>query len=112
MNWPEEAHRVAEEAAAGGGIQAPGEPDSAQSGSASVFPAPQHRLGDQVNMGNGDTMIFTSNNCYQIVHVIPTVSSAMNNGMGTPTYCLGTSREPRGDLLKDLPAYKRLHSEK
>jgi hypothetical protein len=112
VDWPEEAHRAAEAAAEGSGIQAPSESDSAPSGSASLFPTHQHHLGEQVSMGNGDTMIFTSNNCYQIVHVIPTASNAMNNGMGNQTYCLGTSREPRGDLFKDLPAYKRLHPEK
>ena len=111
VNWPAEAHRAAEAAAEGNGIHVPSESDSAPSGSASLFPTPQHRLGDQVNMGNGDTMIFTSNNCYQIVHVIPTVSNAINNGMGTPTYCLGGSREARGDLLKNLPAYKKIHPE-
>jgi hypothetical protein len=112
VNWAAEARQAAESAAKSAVAPAPKPLGSMPSAGSEWFPAPKHHAGEMVPGANGDVMVFTNENCYQVIPVIPPVVDATHNGMGLQTYCLGGSKEPRGDLFKDLEAYKKLHPEK
>jgi hypothetical protein len=111
VNWEEEAHRAADAHANESSMQTPNY-DSPPSAGSSWFPPPAHHAGDEIHLGGGETMVFTSSRCYQIVKAIPMITNGINNGLGSPTYCIPSAKEPRGDLFKDLRAYKKLHPEK
>ena len=57
-------------------------------------------------------MVYVSENCYQLSKEITYIENATNTGAKIQTYCNKRSKEPRGDLFKDLPAYKKLHPDK
>jgi hypothetical protein len=104
VDWEQEAHNVAAAIAKAGSPQK-GRPTETVSPFA---PPPAHHAGDQFQTGDG-WILYVSDYCYQISSAIPTVSNASHNGMGLQTYCTGRSSAPRGDLFKQLPAYRILH---
>lgn len=112
VNWAAEASRAVESAAKRAIATAPDASGSKPSSGPEWFPAPKHHAGEMVPTGNGDTMIFVNENCYQVIPMIPPIVNATHNGMGLQTYCLRGPKEPQGDLFKDLKAYKKLHPEK
>jgi hypothetical protein len=76
----------------------------------SIFPEPPaHHAGEQHRLDTGEWIVFISDNCYQISSAIPTVPTALGNGLGPSTFCIDNSNTPRGDLFDQLPAYKRHH---
>lgn len=76
----------------------------------SIFPEPPaHHAGEQHRLDTGEWMVFVSDNCYQISSAIPAVPGAAGYGIGFPTFCLGDSDTPRGDLFDQLAAYKIHH---
>jgi hypothetical protein len=113
VNWAAEATRAAESAARNAISAQPKTFGSTPPGSSDWFPLPKHHAGDEEPVGGGDTAVYINENCYQIAPVIPPIIDALHNGMGVQTYCKdGRSKEPRGDLFKDLEAYKKLHPDK
>jgi hypothetical protein len=113
VDWDQEARRAARDSAARADTPtARSSTVSPESAASDWFPAPKFHKGDQVPTSGGDTMIFVSDHCYQIAPAIRTAPNASNNGMGLPTYCFSGSRQVRGDLFKDLVAYKKLHPDK
>jgi hypothetical protein len=70
---------------------------------------PAHHAGEQHRLDTGEWIVFISDNCYQISSAIPTVPTALGNGMGPSTFCIDNSDAPRGDLFDQLPAYKIHH---
>jgi hypothetical protein len=72
-------------------------------------PPPAHYAGEEIAAANGDTMVFVSANCYQVVPRIPPIQNGMDNHKPLQVYCMRRSKAARGDLFKDLPAYKKLH---
>jgi hypothetical protein len=112
VNWAQEASRAAETAAKNILSPAPRPPGSLPSGESDWFAGPRHHAGELMPAENGDTMVFVNENCYQVIPRIAPIVNATHNGMGLQTYCLQGSKEPRGDLFKDLQAYKNLHPDR
>jgi hypothetical protein len=112
VDWEGEARRAAQDSAGGAGPTPKRKPNPPSTAVINGLPGPKYHKGNQIPTSNGDTMIFINDRCYQIASVIPSVSTASSNGMGLQTYCMRDSKEPRGDLFKDLAAYKKLHQEK
>lgn len=74
----------------------------------SIFPeAPAHHAGEEFTTVSGERAVFVSDNCYQVSKT--QLPNASNTGMANPTYCIGKSKTPRGDLFDQLPAYKKYH---
>ena len=110
IDWADQAHTVATSVvvntAAGESRLAP----DLTTPQKSIFPEPPaHRAGEQHKLDTGEWIVFISDDCYQISSAIPTVPTALDNGIGEPTFCLDTSNTPRGDLFDRLPSYKRYH---
>jgi hypothetical protein len=113
VDWEREARRAAQESVGRAGIPpAKGKTHSPGLAAPNWSLAPKFHKGDQVPTSGGDTMIFINDHCYQIAPAIPTTPSASSNGMGLQTYCIRGSLDPRGDLFKDLAAYKKLHPDR
>jgi hypothetical protein len=105
IDWAREAHSVAADAAAAIARSHP-EPEPPPT---SVFPEKfSHHAGEQFRTDDGRWMVFVNDNCYQVS--APFLSpNALENGMGLETHCIGKSKEPRGDLFDQLPAYAKYH---
>lgn len=54
-------------------------------------------------------MVFVSDNCYQLSNEVTHITNATNTGVAIQTYCNRPSKKARGDLFKQLPAYKKYH---
>jgi hypothetical protein len=107
IDWSEEAHNEVANLAK----DAPTLNDTiAAPPSQSPFAAPPaHHKGEQIPTGDGRWIVYVSDNCYQVSKSITAITNATNTGVGTQTYCNQKSRLPRGDLFKQLPAYKKYH---
>jgi hypothetical protein len=84
-------------------------PDSSQAPKSATPGNPSHHAGEQYRLDGGGWVVFVSDDCYQISNAMPTVPTALGNGMGLQTFCLGDSSAPRGDLFDQLSAYKKYH---
>src|SRR5665213_3104454 len=83
--------------------------DEAASKPHSLWTPPVHHAGEQYTLRTGELVVWVSDRCF-VVSEPP--------ALGTPnafahlaiphTQCTG-SPGPRSDLLKDLPAYQKLH---
>jgi hypothetical protein len=107
IDWSQEAHDVAASIAR----SAPAlEETRPRILSNSPFAAPPtHKKGDQVPTADGRWMVFVSEDCYQLSKEITHITNATNTGVKIQTYCNRKSKEPRGDLFNQLPAYKKYH---
>jgi hypothetical protein len=109
VDWVQEAQIVAADMAK----KSPAErrQESALSASAqSPFALPPaHHKGEQYPTGDGQWIVYVSDDCYQVSKSITSITNATNNGMGLQTYCTRHSKVPRGDLFNQLPAYKTHH---
>ena len=107
IDWSQEAHdvaaRIAEDTSA---LEAAKHP--ALSNSPFAAPPP-HQKGDQIPTADGRWMVFVSEDCYQLSKEITHITNATNTGAKIQTYCNRKSKEPRGDLFNQLPAYKKYH---
>jgi hypothetical protein len=109
IDWAEQAHTVADLIVANIGdrenrLMPLATPQK------SIFPEPPaHHAGEQHKLDTGEWIVFISDNCYQISSAIPAVPTALENGIGQQTFCLGGSHAPRGDLFDQLPVYKIYH---
>jgi hypothetical protein len=106
IDWPQEAHDAAARFAERGN----NEPTAAEPTAISPFPrAAPHHKGEQIPTAEGRSMVFVSEDCYQFSKEITYIENKTNAGKKIQTYCNRRSKTPRGDLFKQLPAYKRLH---
>lgn len=106
IDWFQEAHNVA--ASIARGTQPPEGKSALPPNSVFATPAP-HYKGEQVPNADGTWVVYVSENCYQLSKDITYVDNKSNHGKAIKTYCKRRSKEPRGDLFKDLPAYKKSH---
>jgi hypothetical protein len=107
IDWSQEAHDVAANIAR----SAPaleGTKPPILSNSPFAAPPPHHR-GEQIPTADGRWMVFVSEDCYQLSKEITHITNATNTGKAIQTYCNRRSKKPRGDLFKELPAYKKYH---
>jgi hypothetical protein len=106
IDWAEEARRVAQAAAtnAAASGSAPRPDYATPSG---VWSAPLHHAGEQYQLSNGDWMVWVSSRCYQISKSMPAPGGA--SGHSLPETVCPQSHEPRGDLFKEMPEYKKRH---
>ena len=106
IDWVQEAHEAARRYVEHGDNEA----TAAEPKGLSPFPqlGPHHK-GEQIPTADGRTMVFVSENCYQLSKEIGYIENKTNMGKKIQTYCNRRSKKPRGDLFKELTAYKRLH---
>jgi hypothetical protein len=110
IDWADQAHTVADSIVANTDARESQLTPDLTAPQKSIFPEPPaHHAGEQHRLDTGEWIVFISDNCYQISSAIPTVSTALDNGIGQSTFCLDNSNTPRGDLFDQLPAYKRHH---
>lgn len=107
MDWSQEAHDVAANIARSAPALEETRP-SILSNSPFAAPPPHHR-GEQIPTADGRWMVFVSEDCYQLSKDITHITNATNTGVAIQIYCNRRSKEPRGDLFKQLPAYKKYH---
>jgi type IV secretory pathway VirB10-like protein len=106
IDWSEEARRVAQ-AAANNAAASRGSPRPDYATPSGIWPAPSHHAGEQWQLSNGDWMVWVSSRCYQISKSIPAPGGA--SGHSLPETVCPQSNDPRGDLFKELPEYKKNH---
>jgi hypothetical protein len=69
--------------------------------------APAHHAGESYRDELGATIVWVSDKCYiESDPPLPGTPPALQGARVTRTVCPGISNEPRGDLFKDLPAYR------
>jgi hypothetical protein len=107
VDWAQEARKVAAGIAKQGSAER--RKDSAPSPPSPFAPPPIHHKGEQYATGDGQWIVYVSDDCYQVSKSITAITNATNNGMGLQTYCNRRSKVPRGDLFDQLPAYKKYH---
>jgi hypothetical protein len=70
------------------------------------WPQTLHHAGDQYKTDSGDWIVWINSSCYQVAKA---ASSYALGAVLPQTICPGQDTKPRGDLFKDLPAYKADH---
>ena len=106
IDWEQEAHDAARRYAEHG----KNDPTAAEPMATSPFrQAAPHHKGEQIPTAEGRSMVFVSENCYQFSKEVGYIENKTNMGKKIQIYCNRRSKAPRGDLFKQLPAYKRLH---
>jgi hypothetical protein len=105
IDWAQEARDIAASIASRGTDGTPAEP---RFPSAFAQPPPHHK-GEQIPTADGRWKVFISDRCYQLSKEITHITNATNTGKAIQTYCEKPSKTPRGDLFKELPAYKKHH---
>lgn len=106
IDWAEEARRVAQ--AAANNVPASSSPSRLDHATPSeIWPSPSHHAGEQYQLSNGDWMVWVSSRCYQISKAMPSTGGAVGHSL--PETVCPQSNEPRGDLFKELPEYKKRH---
>ena len=107
IDWSQEAHDVAANIARSAPAPEETRPPILRN---SPFAAPPpHYRGEQIPTADGRWMVFVSEDCYQLSKEITHITNATNTGVKIQTYCNRRSKEPRGDLFNQLPAYKKYH---
>jgi len=107
IDWSKEAHDVAAKIARSAPALEEVRPPIL-SNSPFVAP-PAHHRGEQIPTADGRSMAFVSDNCYQLSKDLTHITNATNTGVAIQTNCNRRSKEPRGDLFNQLPAYKKNH---
>lgn len=108
IDWAAEARRAAERVIAA--------PEDRQFGRNPAFsvrarerPSPTHYAGESYRNVYGDRVYWVSDSCYLVSDNSLAAALALPGAPALPrTVCVG-SVAPRGDLFKDLPAYKKHH---
>jgi hypothetical protein len=115
IDWTEQAQRAARDFAAkdAKSISTPASsPAAGVTDANSWFPPPAHHKGDQYTNESGERIVWISDKCYQVSgSSLLTVPEVFSKAMIPKTVCPRHSGKPRGDLFKDLPAYKKYHPE-
>jgi len=73
-------------------------------------PGRTHTAGEQYRTATGDSVVWVSDRCYVISEKpLPGTPPTMAGSKPTRTVCPGDSGNARGDLFKDVPAYRKRH---
>jgi len=67
--------------------------------------APARHAGEQYRDELGQSIVWVSDRCYLVSESAPL--GVPHGSIPTMTICVGDSGQSRGDLFKDLPAYKK-----
>lgn len=109
VDWAQEAQNVAASIAKNAAAESHQESALGASPRSPFAPPPAHHKGEQIPTADGQWIVYVSDDCYQMSKSITYIENATNTGMILQTYCNRPSKVPRGDLFKQLPAYKKLH---
>jgi len=72
--------------------------------------APAHHAGESYRDEYGDAVVWVSEKCYiESAPPLPGTPPVFAAARTTRTVCPGASNAPRGDLFKDVPAYRKYH---
>ena len=109
VDWMDEAHRTAaamSKAEAARQAAVPRDPRAMNSPS-----EPEHHAGEEYQLAGGETIIWVSPNCYVSSGPPPVgVPDTLARARTSHTVCPGFRHgPPKGDLFKEMQAYKRLH---
>jgi hypothetical protein len=109
IDWVAEARRAAAAVTGAHRAREFGQIPKADSGQAPLRLSPAHEAGEQYRTGDGGWVVWVSDRCYIVSEVPPLgLPQVLARSIPTRTVCQRDS-EPRSDLLKDLPAYKKYH---
>jgi hypothetical protein len=108
IDWVAEARRAAAAVTGASKVREFGR-NPADSGHAPLRSSPAHQTGEQYRTEDGAWIVWVSDRCYIVSEVPPLgLPQVLARSIPTRTVCQGDS-EPRSDLFKDLPAYKKYH---
>jgi hypothetical protein len=106
IDWVAEARRAAAGVTSARKVKEFGR-NPAESGQAPLRSSPAHEAGEQYRTDDGAWIVWVSDRCYIVSEVPPLgLPQVLARSIPTRTVCQGDS-EPRSDLFKDLPAYRK-----
>jgi hypothetical protein len=109
IDWVAEARRAAAAVTGAPNVREFGQIPKAHSGHAPLRSSPAHEAGEQYRTEDGAWIVWVSDRCYIVSEVPPLgLPQVLARSIPTRTVCRRDS-EPRSDLFKDLPAYKKSH---
>jgi hypothetical protein len=109
IDWSAEAQRAAAAATIAPNAREFGRPAWAGPEQGLPHSAPAHMAGDQYRDQEGQWIAWVSDRCYLVSGVPPLgLPDVLARSIPTRTVCQGDSA-PRGDLFKDLTAYRTYH---
>jgi hypothetical protein len=109
IDWAAEARRAAAGVTGADGVREFGQIPKADSGRAPLRSPPAHEAGEQYRTEDGAWIVWVSDRCYIVSEVPPLgLPQVLARSIPTRTVCQGDA-EPRSDLFKDLPAYRKYH---
>lgn len=108
IDWVAEARRAAAAVTGARKVREFGR-NPADSGQAPLRSSPAHEAGEQYRTEDGAWIVWVSDHCYIVSELPPLgLPQVLARSIPTRTLCQRDS-EPRSDLFKDLPAYKKYH---
>ena len=108
IDWVAEARRAAAAVTGPRKVREFGR-NPADSGQAPLRSSPAHEAGEQYRTEDGAWIVWVSDHCYIVSELPPLgLPQVLARSIPTRTVCQRDS-EPRSDLFKDLPAYKKYH---
>ena len=109
IDWAAEARRAAAGVTGAHNVREFGRTPGAGSGHAPQRSSPAHAAGEQYRTADGAWIVWVSDRCYIVSEVPPLgLPQVLARSIPARRVCQGDS-EPRGDLFKDLPAYRKYH---
>ena len=109
IDWAAEARRAAAGVTGAHNFREFGRNPNVAFGQGPAHSGPAHQAGEQYRDAFGEWIVWISDRCY-LVSDTPTLGlpQVLARSIPTRTVCQGDS-EPRSDLFKDLPGYKKYH---
>jgi len=108
IDWVAEARRAAAAVTGPRKVREFGR-NPAESGQAPLRSSPAHAAGEQYRTEDGAWIVWVSDHCYIVSELPPLgLPQVLARSIPTRTVCQRDS-EPRSDLFKDLPAYRKYH---
>jgi len=108
IDWAAEARRAAAVVTGARKVREFGR-NPADSGQAPQRSSPAHQAGEQYRTEDGAWIVWVSDRCYIVSEVPPLgLPQVLARSIPARTVCQGDA-EPRSDLFKHLPAYKKYH---
>ena len=108
IDWVAEARRAAAAVTGPRKVREFGR-NPADSGRAPLRSSPAHEAGEQYRTEDGAWIVWVSDHCYIVSELPPLgLPQVLARSIPARTVCRRDS-EPRSDLFKDLPAYKKYH---
>jgi hypothetical protein len=112
IDWLAEARRAAGIATAAPRTRPFGEMPKAPSWLGPSRSSPTHRAGEQYRLETGESVVWLSDRCYIVSEPPPLgMPDVLARSLGTRTVCQAPPGPREGELFKDLPAYKKYHSQ-